>query len=54
VRRPKLLYPPTASADSQTGIIGWYKSCAPLEIYPLVQDSFIASASQKQSVGSSV
>jgi peptidase E len=49
VRRPKLLYPPTASADSQTGIIGWYKSCAPLEVYPLVQDSFIASASQKQS-----
>jgi dipeptidase E len=49
VRRPKLLYLPTASADSQTGIIGWYKSCAPLEVYPLVQDSFIASASQKQS-----
>ena len=49
VRRPKLLYLPTASADSQTGIIGWYKSCAPLEVYPLVQDSFIASARQKQS-----
>src|SRR5262249_56405814 len=49
VRRPKLLYLPTASADSQTGIISWYKSCAPLEVYPLVQDSFIASARQKQS-----
>src|SRR5262245_11415433 len=49
VRRPKLLYLPTASADSQTGIIAWYKSCAPLEVYPLVQDSFIASSRQKQS-----
>jgi dipeptidase E len=48
-RRPKLLYLPTASADSQTGIIGWYQSCAPLEVYPLVQDSFIASARQKRS-----
>jgi peptidase E len=48
-RRPKLLYLPTASADSQTGIINWYQSCAPLEVYPLVQDSFIASARQKQS-----
>jgi peptidase E len=47
--RPKLLYLPTASADSQTGIIEWYKSCAPLEVYPLVQDSFIASSRQKQS-----
>jgi peptidase E len=49
VRRPKLLYLPTASADSPTSIIDWYKSCAPLEVYPLVQDSFIASARQKQS-----
>jgi peptidase E len=49
VPRPKLLYLPTASADSQRGIIGWYKSCAPLEVYPLVQGSFIASANQKQS-----
>ena len=31
VRRPKLLYLPTASADGQMGIINWYKSCAPLE-----------------------
>ena len=49
VRRPKLLYLPTASGDSQSGIISWYKSCAPLEVYPLVQESFIASARQKQS-----
>ena len=26
VPRPKLLYLPTASADSQTGIIGWYRA----------------------------
>src|SRR5262245_23562640 len=25
--RPKLLYLPTASADSPTGIIGWYRAC---------------------------
>jgi len=49
VRRPKLLYLPTASADGQAGIISWYKNCAPLEVYPLVQDSFIDSAHQKQS-----
>ena len=29
--RPKLLYLPTASADSPSGIISWYRSCAPLE-----------------------
>lgn len=44
--RPKLLYLPTASADSQTGIIAWYKSCAPLNVEPLVQESFIASTKQ--------
>jgi dipeptidase E len=44
--RPKLLFLPTASADSPSGIIGWYKSCAPLNVESLVQDSFIASTSQ--------
>ena len=47
-KRPKLLYLPTASADSQSGIIAWYRSCAPLNVYPLVQESFIASTRQKQ------
>src|SRR5689334_17883338 len=28
--RPKLLYLPTASADSPTSILGWYRSCASL------------------------
>ena len=48
-KRPKLLYLPTASADGQNGIISWYKSCAPIDVYPLVQESFIASSRQSQS-----
>jgi dipeptidase E len=46
--RPRLLYLPTASADSQSGIISWFRSCAPLDVYPLAQDSFIASTRQTQ------
>src|SRR6478735_1185368 len=45
-KRPKLLYLPTASADGQGGIIAWYKACAPVDVYPLVQESFIASSRQ--------
>lgn len=48
-KRPKLLYLPTASADSQSGIISWYRSCAPLDVYPLDQASFIASTRQSRS-----
>lgn len=44
--RPKLLYLPTASADSPNGIISWYRSCAPLNVEPSHQISFIASTSQ--------
>ena len=44
--RPKLLYLPTASADSPNGIIGWYKSCAPLNVEASHQISFIASTQQ--------
>jgi dipeptidase E len=44
--RPKLLYLPTASADSPTSILGWYRNCAPLNVEPLVQESFIASTRQ--------
>jgi dipeptidase E len=49
VKRPKLLYLPTASADSQSGIISWFRSCAPLDVYPLAQESFIASSRQASS-----
>ena len=47
--RPKLLYLPTASADSPSGIIAWYRSCAPLEVEASHQISFIASTQQAQS-----
>jgi len=44
--RPKLLYLPTASADSPAGVITWYQNCAPLNIEPSHQNSFIASTRQ--------
>jgi dipeptidase E len=48
-RRPKLLYLPTASADSPSGIISWFRNCAPLEVEASVQESFIASTRQNRS-----
>ena len=47
--RPKLLYLPTASADSPAGVISWYRNCAPLNVEPSHQDSFIASTRQARS-----
>ena len=47
--RPRICYLPTASADSAAGALGFYKSCAPLEVEPFVQNSFIESLSQTQS-----
>jgi len=47
--RPKLLYLPTASADSDAGMIRWFQSCAPLDLVPSVQRSFISSYSTDQS-----
>jgi dipeptidase E len=47
--RPKLCLLPTASADSPTGIISWFKSCAPLNVEASVQERFIASTSQPRS-----
>ncbi|MFN8574960.1 MAG: peptidase E [Gemmatimonadaceae bacterium] len=47
-KRPRLCYLPTASADSPDGIISWYKSCAPLDVEPHVQESFIESTTQLQ------
>ena len=41
--RPRLCYLPTASADRESGIIRWYENCAPLDVVPLVQASFISS-----------
>jgi peptidase E len=47
--RPKLLYLPTASADSATSTLSWYRNCAPLNVEPSDQASFIASARQDRS-----
>src|SRR5829696_1272995 len=47
--RPKLLYLPTASADSTTSTLSWYRSCAPLNVEPSDQASFIASTRQDKS-----
>jgi peptidase E len=47
--RPRLCYLPTASADSPSGIISWFKSCAGLNVEPHVQESFIASPRQTSS-----
>ena len=47
--RPKLLYLPTASADSATSTLSWYRSCAPLNVEPSDQASFIASTGQNRS-----
>ena len=47
--RPKLLYLPTASGDSATGVISWYQNCAALTVEPSHQMSFIASTRQTRS-----
>lgn len=44
--RPRLCYLPTASADGAEGIISWFRACAPLQVEPFVQESFIASTQQ--------
>ena len=47
--RPKLLFLPTASGDSQSSIVSWFRNCAPLNVHPVAQESFIASSRQSQS-----
>jgi peptidase E len=46
--RARVCFLPTASADSEQAIIGFYQSCAPLNVEPFVQRSFIESLSQTQ------
>jgi peptidase E len=48
-RRPKILYLPTASADSPASALMFYKSCAPLDVEPSVQNMFIESLTQTKS-----
>jgi len=47
-QRPKVCYLPTASADSPSGIISFYRNCAPLDVEPSHQESFIASTRQSR------
>ena len=44
--RPRILYLPTASADRTDSTLGFYQACAPLNVEPQVQISFIESLSQ--------
>ncbi|MEO8335254.1 MAG: peptidase E [bacterium] len=46
--RPRICYLPTASADSATGIISFFRNCATLNVSPFVQESFIASTRQNK------
>lgn len=46
--RPRMCYLPTASADSPSGTITWFRNCAPLNVEPFVQESFIASTRQNK------
>jgi peptidase E len=48
-KRPKLLYLPTASADSAAGSLTWFRDCSKLDVEPSVQESFIASTRQSKS-----
>jgi dipeptidase E len=47
--RPKICYLPTASADDKAGIIKFFQNCAPLNVEPSVQESFIESLTQTRS-----
>ncbi len=46
--RPRICFLPSASADSAQSALGFYQSCAPLNVEPFVQNVFIESLSQKQ------
>ncbi|MDQ8155525.1 MAG: peptidase E [Gemmatimonadota bacterium] len=46
--RPRICYLPTASADSPSGTITFFRNCSPLNVEPFAQNSFIESLSQKQ------
>lgn len=44
--RPRICYLPTASADNAESSLGFFRSCAPLNVQPFVQEMFIESLSQ--------
>ena len=41
--RPKLCYLPTASSNWESSSIRWFETCAPLDVIPSVQRSYISS-----------
>jgi len=45
--KPRICFLPTASADSPYSSIVWYRTCAGLDIVPLVQEMFISSYQMK-------
>jgi peptidase E len=47
-KRPRVCYLPTAAADNVYASLDFMKYCAPLEVEPFVQNSFIESLSQTQ------
>lgn len=47
--RPKICFLPTASADAADGILTFYRNCAPLNVEPSDQESFIESLTQTRS-----
>jgi dipeptidase E len=47
--RPRICSLPTASADAAGGIVSFFEACAPLDVEPHVQHTFIASLAQHQS-----
>ncbi|HEY0966251.1 MAG TPA: peptidase E [Opitutaceae bacterium] len=47
--RPKICFLPTASADSATNTLTFFRNCAPLNVEPSMQESFIASTRQSKS-----
>jgi dipeptidase E len=47
-KRPRLLFLPTASADSPAASVTWFEACAPLDVEPHVLNVFIESLTQKE------
>ncbi len=47
--RPRLCFLPTAAADREERMVRWFRSCAPLNVVPFAQESFISSYSMTES-----
>jgi peptidase E len=49
--KPRLLYLPTASSNWESSSIRWFENCAPLDVIPSVQRSYISSYRMDQTWG---